>query len=454
MKKRKITAQLVICVAAALLSLNASAQSGATTSTGTGAAAHDEADTWDFRAQFTTAFQRKPNFSAAYSGTNSLRAAREQSRSTTATAYLGVRPWRDMELFFNPEMALGIPFSRLTGMGGFTNGEIAKTSGADPVWYRARLFGRQTWNLGERTEVLEADQNQLRDKVSAERLVFTLGNFSAIDIFDDNQYSHEPRRQFMNWSIMTHGAWDYPADARGYTWGAALEYISPTWSVRAGRFLQPRESNGLKLNYKIGVSYGDAVEVERAYVFAGQPGRVRALAFRNTAVMAVFQDAINLAIRSGSNPDIVLVRQRTSKTGYGASVEQALSASVGVFARASKHDGKSETYAFTEIDESFSGGVVAKGAAWSRPNDEIGVAVARNGISNTHREYLRRGGTAAFLGDGNLSYAPERIVEVYYSAAVYQNLWLSLGAQRINNPGYNAARGPATFYGIRLHTEF
>jgi hypothetical protein len=406
----------------------------------------------DIKVQATYVYQRKPSLHADYSGPNSLITQREQSRSTTATLYAGMRAWEGGELYLNPEMAMGVPFSNLTGLGGFTNGELAKTSGANPRFYRARAFVRQTWNAGETTETVESDQNQLAGKVSPERLVLTAGNVSVLDIFDDNLYSHEPRRQFLNWAIMTHGAWDYPADSRGYTWGVAVEYISPQWSLRAGRFVQPRESNGLSLNPRIFQRYGDAIEFERAYSLADQPGKIRLLWFRNAARMASFQSAIDTA---GNNPpDISTVRTPRQKRGHGINIEQAIVKHVGMFARYSRSDGKTETYAFAEIDASLSAGLVFKGTPWARADDEIGIAFERGKLSASHQAYLRRGGAGFFLGDGNLDYAPEQIVETYYSMAIGKHLWLSLGAQRVSNPAYNKARGPASFSGIRVHTEF
>ena len=409
---------------------------------------------WEVKIQATSVFQRKPAFQAQYSGPNSLVTQREQSHSTTATLFSGARLWPGGEVFFNPEMSLGVPFSNLTGLAGFTNGELAKTSGANPVFYRARLFARQTWDLSDATEALESDQNQLASKVGVERLLLTAGNVSVLDIFDHNSFSHEPRRQFLNWTIMTHGAWDYPADARGYTWGVALEYIRPNWAIRAGRFIQPRESNGLALNPRIFQSYGDAIEIETGYSVADMPGRLRLLAFRNVARMASYQAAIDLARSTGTVPEMGTVRANRSKSGFGVSVEQSLSKMAGVFARASHADGKTETYAFTEADDSLSGGLVIKGAAWSRAGDEVGIALAQNRLSATHREYLREGGNGVFLGDGNLAYKPEQIVEAYYAMELNRHLWVSLGVQRISNPGYNAARGPVSFCGLRIHTEF
>lgn len=405
------------------------------------------------KLQSTAVFQYKPPFAAPYSGANSLAPNRENSHTATVTVYAGVRPWENTELYFNPEMALGVPFSQLKGLGGFNNGEMARTSGAAPTFYRARLFLRQTWNLGGDVQKVESGQNQMAGVVKAQRLVLTVGNMSAIDIFDANKHSHEPRRSFLNWSLMTQGAWDYPADARGYTWGAALEYITPEWAVRAGRFMQPRESNGLRLNKRIMSSYGDAVEVERGYRIGEQAGRVRALAFRNQAVMGSFGDALTLSSATGTQPDLTLVRTSQSKRGAAINVEHDLRDDIGFFMRAGAHDGRTETYAFTEIDRSVSGGVLIKGTKWGREKDQVGVAVAVNGLSGSHRTYLAQGGLGFFLGDGRLTYHPEQIFESFYSMQVIRNLWVSFDYQRIGNPGYNADRGPAHFAGVRVHAE-
>ena len=416
-------------------------------------AAEAETETWQIKFQTTGVVQHKPGFSAPYTGTNSLLTNRENSRSVTMTLFAGLRPWAGGEIYANPEMAIGVPFSELKGLGGFNNGEMARTSGPDPTFYRARLFLRQTWGFGGGSERAESDQNQLAGKVDANRLVLTLGNVSALDLFDDNKYSHEPRRAFLNWSLMTYGAWDYPADARGYTQGAALEYITPEWALRAGRFMQPKDSNGLPLNSRIMSSYGDAVEVERGYKLGGQSGRVRLLAFRNQAVMGSFSDANAFATAAGGAPDLTLVRTAQAKVGGGISIEHDLGKDIGLFARASGNDGKTETFAFTEIDRSLGGGVVIKGTRWQRGADEVGIAVVANGLSSSHRDYLARGGLGFFLGDGRLNYRSEQILETYYSLKAGRNLWFTFDYQYIRNPGYNADRGPANFFGLRLHAE-
>lgn len=414
-----------------------------------------ESEEWNAKFQATYVWQSKRAFSSPYSSTNSLSSDYEQSYSFTSTIALGFRPWAGGEFYFNPEFSEGVPLSNLTGLGGFTNGEIARTAGPNLTLYRARMFLRQTWGMGGGTELMESDANQLAGPVDKNRWVLTAGNLSVIDIFDDNAYNHDPRTQFMNWSLMTHGAYDYAADARGYSWGVALERYQDNWAFRIGRFIQPKEPNQLDLDPNIFTAYGDQIEVERGHTIHGRPGKVRFLAFMNKARMSRFQDAINLGVRTGSTPDINNVRTGDQiKRGYGLNLEQELSQHVGVFARASWADGQTETYAFTEIDRSTSAGMLIKGSAWNRGQDSVGFAFARNELSSEHRVYLAAGGMGFFIGDGSLNYQPENIFEAFYSLGVAKGSWITLDWQHIRNPAYNADRSPVNVMSVRLHTEF
>ena len=417
----------------------------------TGAA---RAQDFDARGQATYVWQDKPSFRAPYSGANSLLPQRELSYSFTATAFLGWRAWKGGEIYFNPEVTQGVPLSRLAGLGGFTNGEIQRTAGPNPRLYRARLFLRQTWGFGGGSDKVEADANQLAGAADRRRLVLTAGNIAVGDLFDDNAYSHDARTQFLNWSLVTHGAYDFAADARGYTWGAALEYFHDAWAVRAGRFMMPQQSNGLPLDSRIMRHYGDQAELEHAHEIAGRPGKIRLLAYRNVADMGSFREALDAAAATGGTPDLTLFRQRRAKVGAGINLEQSLTESAGVFLRASRHDGKTETFAFTEIDRSLSGGLRVQGSAWKRAGDSAGLAFARNGLSADHRDYLAAGGLGFFLGDGRLNYRPENIAEAFYSLGAAKGYWFTVDWQRIRNPGYNADRGPVTVASLRFHAEF
>ncbi|HTQ98346.1 MAG TPA: carbohydrate porin [Candidatus Acidoferrum sp.] len=419
------------------------------------ARAQADGEAWNANFQATYVWQGKEAFPAAYSGANSLSPAHEKSYSFTATAFFGLRLWDGGELYLNPEAAQGMALSGLTGLGGFSNGEIARTSGASLTLYHARAFLRQSWDVGGERESVESGPNQLAGSVAKRRWVLTLGELSVTDLFDNNLYNHDPRTQFLNWSLMTYGAYDYAADARGYSRGAALEWYHDEWAVRAGRFLQPSQPNVLPLDPHWFRHYGDQVEFEHAHELNGLPGKLRVLVFRNRTRMARYQDAIDLGLATGTTPDINLVRNTEQiKSGIGVNLEQALSDDIGLFARASRADGNTETYAFAEIDDSLSGGLLIKGNRWSRADDTIGIAAVRNGLSRERRDYLAAGGISFFIGDGHLNYKPEAIVETYYSFAVTHDTRLSLDWQRIANPAYNADRGPVNLIAARLHVEF
>lgn len=410
---------------------------------------------WNAKFQSTYVLQKNAAFHSPYASVNSLSATANRSYSFTATAAFGVRLWHGAELYFNPEVSQGVPFSNLTGLAGFTNGELARTSGPRPTLYRARLFLRQTWGMGGSTEHVESDANQLAGSVDKHRFVLTMGNLSVLDIFDDNTYSHDPRTQFMNWSLMTHGAYDYAADSRGYSWGAALEYFDEEWALRAGRFIQPKEPNQLKLDPKFLDHFGDQVELEHNHHIGGQAGKLRVLGFRNQTKMSRYDDALALASQTSSTPDINLVRNGDHiKYGVGFNLEQAINDDIGLFGRAMWADGQTETYAFTEIDRSMSGGLLIKGSTWKRPDDTVGIAFACNALSKAHRDYLAAGGLGFFIGDGHLNYEPEKILEMFYNLNLVKHAWVSLDYQHIENPAYNADRGPVDFAALRLHTEF
>ena len=412
-----------------------------------------ETETWNAKFQSTYVWQLKPAFPAAYSGVNSLSPNREQSFSLSATEALGYRPWSGGEVYVDPEMISSKPLSNLTGLGGLTNGENQKGSGSTPVLYVARLFLRQTYDLGGEPVHLESASNQLAGVVDSQRLVVTAGDLAVTDLFDNNAYAHDPRTQFLNWSFLTYGAFDYAADTRGYTWGAAVEYYDGPWAWRFGRFMVPIESNGETLDTRLCCHYGDQFEVEHAHELGGEPGKLRFLVYRNRARMGRYLDALNYAAAHGTTPDVAQVRADTTKYGFGFGIEQALSPNLGSFVQESWDNGQAEEYEFAEIDRSLTGGIVLQGAAWGRPRDTFGLAAARNGLSSRHIAYLAAGGSGFFLGDGHLNYHPELIVESYYSLGVARQAWLSVDYQRIRNPGYNADRGPVSVYGLRVHVE-
>ena len=408
----------------------------------------------ELHGQATYIRQFKPAFSADYTGPKSLSPEKANSYSFTATLFAGAKLTDGLEFYFNPEAAQGVPFSQLQGVAAFTNAELARTSGPTLKAYVARAFFRQTWNLGGELEREPSAQNQVATSYSAERIVLTAGLISVLDIFNVVDYSRDPRTQFINWSSLTYGAWDFPADARGYTGGLALEYISPRFSVRAGWFAGPKESNGLSLSYSLGKFYGSVVEFEAPLELLERPGSVQLLLFNNRANMGNFDDAIALGRATGSVPDLTLVRRPQTKWGFGVTLQQELADNLGGYLRAGWNNGKTETYMFTEIDRSIAVGVLANGRQWGRERDSAGLAVYWNMLGGSHRTYLALGGEGFFLGDGRLNYAPEKTLETFYAFNVFSRFWISANYQFQSNPGYNRDRGPVNYIGFRLHADF
>ncbi len=425
---------------------------------------HAQAETGEaspvaIHGQTTFIWQAKPAFNAAYSGPNSMSPLREESYSFTLTGDFGLRLWKGAQLHLNPEGAQGVPFSSLLGAGGLSNGELARGSSTSLQTYPARFYIQQRINAGGELETIEPDFNELGGKFSGKRWTITLGSFSLLDFFDNNPYAKDPREQFSNWAFLTHGAWDYAADSRGYTTGAIVEYRTPSWAVRAARVMQPVESNGLALDTSMR-HFGDQIEAETDLPWRapGGPMRMRALFFRN----AVFAGSFSEALAFRGIPDVGLVRREQVKTGMGVTLEAPLSEDSGVFLRASRNSGNVETYAFTEIDSQLAVGGQFTGSPWGRARDRWGVAYAVNGLSEDHRAYLSAGGVGFFLGDGRLNYDSERVFETYYrivlpdlkrGSSKLQSA-LSLAYHHITNPGYNADRGPVVAYTFRWHSEF
>ena len=416
----------------------------------------------NIHGQTTYINQRYNNFTSSYSGMNSLNADKAMSYTWSGTLYLGARIAPNTDVYFNPEVVSGVAFSGLTGLGGFTNGEATKANGTAAKFYSARAFVRQTLNQEGDKVVLENEANQITQTVSSNRVVITGGQFSTLDIFDDSRYAKDPRIQFMNWGNMTYLAYDYAADARGYSWGLAGEWYLDNWVMRASRMLAPKSPNGRDLNWQIFNSYGDQVEVERQHYIAKLPGKVSVLAYRNKMILARFQDATNYVIQNNAQGTQAINNVRSSaqiKTGVGIHGEQALTKDLGIYARAFTSDGHTETMSFTEADNSISVGLGMNGSSWQRPKDSVGISMMQNGLSSYRRSYLQAGGVSYFIGDyasrnQTISYTPERISEVYYNAMVVHNVLAGLNFQHVINPAYNAARGPVNILSFRIHAEF
>ena len=417
-----------------------------------GLMAQDAPEAWRLHGQATTVTQQHGPFTSPYEGANSLQDVHQRESTFTTTLMTAFRPWQGGEVYLDGEGAAGEGCSGALGLAGSPNGEAYRVG--NPAFHAAvvRLFLKQTWALGGQSLKVEDDAHQLAGSNPSRRIVLELGKFSVMDFFDNNTFSHDPRSQFLNWVLMGHGAWDYPADTRGYTEGVAAECFWDAWSARMGRFAEPTVANMMKMDTNFMRAHGDALELEHDHTLGAMPGAIRLLVYRNVADMGNYREAL---AEAPAAPDIVATRQQgTVKHGYGVNVEQALTPDLGAFTRWSWDDGRTESWAFTEVDRSLTGGIALRGTAWHRPQDTFGLAAIQNGLGADHRAYLAAGGMGFLIGDGRLNYQPERIYETYYACAMGHSFTASLDLQRCWNPAYNADRGPVSLVALRCHAQF
>jgi high affinity Mn2+ porin len=413
-----------------------------------------ESDVWNAHAQTTFVSQGYPAFRSPYAGANSLPGGGQLQETWTATAFLGVRLWQGGEFYLDPELAQGFGLNGTLGIAGFPNGEAQKAGAAFPKIRPQRYYLKQTFGLGGEQEDVADGPNQLAGKRDIDRITLIVGRFAIGDFFDNNAYAHDPRADFMNWALWASAAYDFPADLPGYTRGAVVELNRKDWAIRAGVFEVPTAPNSDVLTFK---GEGSLVELEQRYAIFGQSGKLRLGAFENQGNTGNYSEALAIENADPSldiNTVMASIRHTNLKYGFYANLEQPLTKDVGLFARASWNDGQNEILSFTDIDRSVSGGVSIKGVSWGRENDTIGLGGAVNGLSSAHRDFLAAGGIGLLIGDGQLNYREEKILEAYYAYHLNQWSTLTFDYQFIANPAYNADRGPVSVFSARVHAEF
>ena len=411
---------------------------------------------WTVHGQFTSVLQYHPAFTAPYSGTNSLDPANSGKETNDVTLFAGIGLWQGAAAYANPEFDQGFGLNDTLGVAGFPSGEAYKVGARNPYFRLPRAFVRQIIDLDgtEPSTNLEDGPNQIAGAISSDNLVITVGKFSVVDIFDTNRYSHDPKSDFLNWSLVDGGAFDYAADAWGYTLGGAIEWSRSWWTLRGGFFALSREPNSTEIDMQFH-QFAYIAEFEERHRLWGQPGSLKALAFLNRGRMGSYDDALALARETSSTPSTALVRKFASRPGGALNWEQTLAPDLGVFVRASANDGAQETFDFTDINQSLALGVSLRGDRWGRPDDAVGFAGVINAISSAARAYFADGGLGVLIGDGQLpDYGREKILETYYSMKLVEHLIVSLDYQFVDNPAYNRDRGPVSIFALRLHAEF
>ncbi|WP_347710867.1 carbohydrate porin [Bradyrhizobium sp. CB1650] len=413
-----------------------------------------ESSDWNVHAQTTFLPQGYGPMHSPYASPQSLPGGGQLQATWTTTAFLGARLWDGGEFYFNPELAQGFGLNGTLGLAGFSNGEAQKAGAPFPKIRPQRYYFKQTFGLGGEQEEVADAPNQLAGKRDIDRVTLIVGRFAVGDFFDGNSYAKDPRADFMNWAMWASGAYDFPADLPGYTRGAVVELNRKDWAIRAGLFQVPAAPNSDVLTFKTG---GTVVEFEERHAIFEQPGKLRVGVFANSGNTANYREVVDLAAANPAldiNDIATATRRDRPKYGFYVNLEQQIVKDVGLFARASWNDGQNQILSFTDIDRSLSGGVSIKGSRWGRSDDTVGIGGAINGLSAPHRDFLAAGGTGLLIGDGQLNYRHERILEAYYAYSVIKNVTLTADYQLIVNPAYNADRGPVSIFSGRLHAEF
>ena len=419
--------------------------------------AHPETDRWWISGQANWISQWHPAFRSPYQGVHSLSPEAQDATSRVLTLFTGLRLTGTTEFLLDVQETAGHGIGEALGLAGATNLDVVRNPLLSKAPYVARLMWHQIIPLSGEKAISVRTPFSLFSTLPVRRLEVRFGKFSMADFFDLNGYGSDTNFQFMNWAVDNNGTYDYAADTRGFTFGAMLEYHDRRWAVRFAEGLMPKVANGIHLDADVSRTRAENIEFEvHGVVLRKQQGIVRFLSFVNHANMGSYREAVdNFLAGITTKPDITAHPLRTTiKYGFGVNFEQPLNDWMGVFGRWGWNEGRHESYAYTEVDQTAQIGAGANGKPWHRKFDRAGLVFVSNGISRDHQEYLALGGLGFLLGDGGLRYGRENIVETYYTLHVWRGIYPSFGLQHINNPGYNRDRGPVIVPSLRLHLEF
>ena len=401
-------------------------------------------------------FQTHPEFDATYSGKNSLNPHYEKATSRVLTLYTGFRVNDSTEFLVDIEEAGGAALSTGLGLAGNTDLDIVRNPLLSKAPYLGRGMIHKVFALSEDTVENQRSFLSLFDVLPRRRLEIRFGKFGMPDFFDVNTAGSDTHFQFNNWSIDNNGAWDYAADTRGYTVGAVVDFEDRNWGFRFGEGLMPKVGNGIDLVWRPWQSHAENFEFElRHGLIPKKSGTIRLLAYTNYANMGIYRNQIIKAAAQGVPPDITNHPWHiTRKYGFGVNLEQNLARDVNAFARWGWDNGKTESFAYTELDLTVAEGVVVNGGKWRRRQDRAGIAFVSNGIKKDHQNYLAAGGYGFLIGDGRLNYGRENVLESFYTVHTWRGIYFAPGLQYVVNPGYNRDRGPVLVPSFRAHVEF
>lgn len=426
---------------------------------------------WLISGQANIIFQAHPGFHSPYQGPNSLQPYGEYKTSLVGTIFTGLQlhgnPRFNTDAIFNLESAGGRGISEALGLAGFTNLDVVRNPNLGSTPYVARAQVHQTIGLTSKMTDAERTPFSLPTVVPERRLELRVGKMSMPDVFDQNGPGSDSHLQFLNWTVDNNGAWDYAADTRGYTYATIMEYDDGPWAVRYGFALMPTVANGIDLQSSLRKARGDNYELDYArgpfarWLDPKRQGAVRLLGYVNHANMGNYREQNIKALEERANgnpnatPDITDHPFGTTvKYGVGLNFEQELPKDFRVFGRFGWNEDQHESFAYTEVGQTFQLGGDLTGNRWSRPNDRVGLVAVSNAIKRDHQAYLGLGGLGFLLGDGKLTYGREDILESYYTAHNWRGLFSSFDFQYVAHPGYNRDRGPVAVFSVRTHIDF
>jgi high affinity Mn2+ porin len=418
---------------------------------------HREWDRLWLSGQANFISQWHPAFDSPYQGKNSLSPEAQDATSRVLTLFTGLRLTQTTEFLCDVQETGGHGLGEALGVAGFFNLDVVRNPTLSKAPYIARLMWHQIIPLGRENIVAERNAFSLFRELPERRLEVRFGKFSMADFFDLNSYGSDTNFQFMNWAVDNNGAYDYAADTRGFTFGAMLEYHDRNWALRFAEALMPKVANGIHLDADMSRARAENVELElHGQVVPKREGILRLLAYVNHANMGDYNVAVDNYL-NGLTPTPEITAhplQTTVKYGFGANFEQPVNSWLGVFGRWGWNEGEHESYAYTEVDQTWQIGVGGNGARWGRRYDRLGLVFVSNGISKPHQQYLADGGLGFLLGDGHLRYGRENILESFYTLHAWRGIFPAFGVQYAVNPGYNRDRGPVVVPTLRLHLEF
>jgi hypothetical protein len=427
---------------------------------------HSDRSRYLIAGQANIVFQSHGPFHSPYSDVNSFLGRGEYKVSLLETLFLGYQlrtnPESATDVILDVESSGGRGLSEALGLAGFTNLDVVRNPNLGSQPYIARVQLQRVFGFSSTLVDAERTPFSLETKVPERRLEFHVGKMSLPDYFDINSIGSDSHLQFLNWTVDNNGAWDYAADTRGYTYAVVTEYDDKVWSARYAVALMPTVANGIDLDWNLRRASGQNWEFELRKPLLGKllsadrKSAVRVLSFVNHAHMGPYRDAVKAYLDGLTpTPDISAVAKYGAvKYGFTLNVEQETSTNTRLFGRIGWNEGQHESFAYTEVDQTFEFGGDYSGRAWSRPFDKAGITFVTNAIKKDHQNYLGYGGLGFLLGDGKLNYGREDILESFYNFHAWRGLYYAFDLQFIDHPGYNKDRGPALVETVRMHVDF